>query len=236
MHQISNEAVETSSPPASLTDTSNSYRLSLRANFSWTFVGNIIYSGCQWGIVVVLAKLGSPVLVGQYALGVAIAMPVIALSQLQLRPVIASDVREKYRFGEYLSFRLLATVLAVLIVLGIPLALRSGSTETPLIFMVGLALALESVSDLYYARLQLIDRMDRIAKSQIVRAPLALAALGLVVHFTGSLVLGVGAMVIVRLAVLIGYDMRPRTHLLAPFEDNSQEYREQLDKMKELLK
>ncbi len=29
---------------------------SLRWNFSWTFVGNIIYSGCQWGMLVVLAK------------------------------------------------------------------------------------------------------------------------------------------------------------------------------------
>jgi O-antigen/teichoic acid export membrane protein len=227
---------ETCSPARSLADKSNSYRLSLRANFSWTFVGNIIYSGCQWGIVVVLAKLGSPVLVGQYALGVAIAMPVIALSQLQLRPVIASDVREKYRFGEYLTFRLLATILAILIVLAIPLALHSSSTETPLIFMVGLALALESVSDLYYARLQLIDRMDRIAKSQIVRAPLSLTALGIVVHLTGSLVLGVGAMVIARLAVLIGYDMRPRTHLLLPFNGNSQESSKELDKMKQVLR
>ncbi len=86
----------------------------------------MIYSACQWGIVVVLAKLGSPVLVGEYALGVAIATPVIALSQLQLRPVIASDVHEKYRFGDYLGFRLMATLLASLIVVAIALVVRSG--------------------------------------------------------------------------------------------------------------
>ena len=38
---------------------------SLRWNFSWTFVGNIIYSGCQWGMLVVLAKVGNPEMVGQ---------------------------------------------------------------------------------------------------------------------------------------------------------------------------
>ncbi len=227
---------ETCSSAASFAESADSHRLSLRANFSWTFVGNVIYSACQWGIVVVLAKLGSPVLVGEYALGVAIATPVIALSQLQLRPVIASDVHEKYRFGDYLGFRLMATLLASLIVVAIALVVRSGPNETPLVILVGLALSLESVSDLYFARLQFIDRMDRIAKSQIVRAPLALAALGLLVHFTGSLVLGIAGMVIARLAVLIAYDMRPRTHSLLPLNGFPQQASEQLHEMKQLLK
>ena len=227
---------ETCTSVASVADAADSHRLSLRANFSWTFVGNLIYSACQWGIVVVLAKLGSPVLVGEYALGVAIATPVIALSQLQLRPVIASDVHEKYRFGDYLGFRLVATLVAILVVLAIPLVVHSGPTETPLVVLVGLALALESLSDLYFARLQFIDRMDRIAKSQIVRAPLSLAALGLGVHFTGSLALGVAGMVIVRLAVLLGYDMRARTHLLLPLDGDSPHAREQVDQMRKLLK
>ena len=38
--------------------------ITLRRNFSWTFVGNLVYSGCQWGMLVVLAKLGSPGMVG----------------------------------------------------------------------------------------------------------------------------------------------------------------------------
>ena len=227
---------ESCSPAVSLAEASDAHRLSLRANFSWTFVGNVVYSACQWGIVIVLAKLGSPVLVGQYALGVAIATPVIALSQLQLRPVIASDVHEKYRFGEYLGFRLMATLLATLVVLAIPIVLHSGAGMTPLVFLVGLSLALESISDLYFARLQFIDRMDRIAKSQIARAPLSLIALGLVVHFTGSLALGVAAMVVARMAVLIGYDMRPRTHFLQPFDANSAQAREQLNYVKEILR
>ncbi|MGI8856402.1 MAG: hypothetical protein ACR2JW_11675, partial [Thermomicrobiales bacterium] len=53
---------------------------SLRANFSWTFVGNVVYAACQWGMLVVLAKLGSPEVVGQFALGLAITAPVIMLT------------------------------------------------------------------------------------------------------------------------------------------------------------
>ena len=57
---------------------------SLRWNFSWTFVGNVVYSACQWAMLVVLAKIGNPEMVGQYGLAMAIATPVLALSTLQL--------------------------------------------------------------------------------------------------------------------------------------------------------
>jgi len=213
---------ETCSPGVVLTAPPVSRGLSLRANFSWTFVGNAIYSACQWGALVALAKLSSPLIVGQYSLGVAIATPVISLTGLQIRSVIASDVRETYQFGEYVAFRILSIGLAILMILAIPLALHSGPFMTLLTFVIGLSLAVENLSDVYYARLQYIDRMDRIAKSQILRAPLSLLALGLGVYL-GGLTWGVAAMVLVRIAVLLGYDLRIRTHASEPLEPNSPE-------------
>jgi O-antigen/teichoic acid export membrane protein len=226
---------ESCSPAVSLA-ASSPYKLSLRANFSWTFAGNVVYAACQWGTLVVLVKLGTPVLVGQYALGVAIAAPVIMLAQLQLRSVIASDVRGDYRFGDYLAFRLVSTALAVFVVLAIPLALRSGPVLTPLIFLVGLSLAVEAISDVFYARLQLIERMDRIAKSQMVRGPLGLAAMGLGVYLTGRVSWGVAAMVVARLAVLVGYDVRPRTQSLEPAAEDPQQARKQFEHVKTTLR
>ena len=40
--------------------------LSLRANFSWTFIGNVINAGAWFLMTVVLAQLGSPEDVGLY--------------------------------------------------------------------------------------------------------------------------------------------------------------------------
>ena len=210
--------------------------LSLRANFSWTFVGNSIYSACQWGALVALAKLSSPVIVGQYALAMAIAAPVTSLTGLQIRPVFASDVKETYKFGEYVGFRLASIALAMMIILAIPLILRSGPMMTILTFVIGLSLATENISDVYYARLQSIDRMDRIAKSQILRAPLSLVALGLGVYFTGSLTWGVASTVLVRAAVLLGYDLRIQTHSPEPLEKDSPASRVAFERLKETLR
>src|SRR3954466_10204757 len=84
--------------------------LSLRTNFSWTFIGNVVYAGCQWGMLMVLAKRGNPQLVGEYALGLAVTAPVIMLSNLQLRAVLATDANEEHPFSAYLWLRLFTTV------------------------------------------------------------------------------------------------------------------------------
>jgi len=64
----------------------------LRADFTWVLSGNVLYSACQWGIVVVLAKLGSPAQLGEYALGLAVAAPIILFANLQLRALLACGI------------------------------------------------------------------------------------------------------------------------------------------------
>jgi O-antigen/teichoic acid export membrane protein len=186
---------------------------SLRWNFSWTFVGNVVYSACQWGILVLLAKIGNPEMVGQYGLAMAIATPVLALSSLQLRAVLTTDVKERIHFGEYLGFRLMTTVLSLLVITAI--ALRSRPESMAGILVLGLAQAIEMVSDLYHGRMQFHEHMDRIATSMILRALLGLAALGVGVYLTHRVLWGVVGLALARVVVLLGYDIRKRTQLLS---------------------
>ena len=148
--------------------------LSLRSNFSWTFAGNVVYAGCQWGMLVVLAKLGSPERVGQFSLGLAVTAPVIIFSNLQLRAVQAIDARREYRFGHYLALRLATTVLALFVIAGIACGFR---LETALVILaIGLAKAFESFSNVVYGLSQSHERMDRIALSLMIKGPLSLAS------------------------------------------------------------
>jgi O-antigen/teichoic acid export membrane protein len=124
----------------------------------------------------------------------------------------------------------------MLIILAIPLILHSGQMMTLLTFVIGLTLAIENISDVYYARLQYIDRMDRIAKSQILRAPLSLAALCVGVYFTGKLTWGVAFTVLVRATVLLGYDMRVQTHSPEPLDKDSSTSRTAFEHLKETLR
>src|SRR4029077_9799987 len=79
--------------------------LSRGSNFAWILAGNVMSAACQWGAIVAMAKLGSSFMVGQFALGLAIATPVLMFTNLHLRAVQATDARRLCSFAEYLRLR-----------------------------------------------------------------------------------------------------------------------------------
>ncbi len=196
--------------------------LTLRRNFSWTFIGNIIYAGCQWGMLVVLAKLGSPEMVGKFTLGLAITAPVIMFTNLQLRTVQATDAKQQYLFSDYLGLRLLGTSLALVVIVAITLMSGYAWETSLIILLVGLAKAFESIRDVFYGLIQQHERMDRMAISLMIKGPLSLLLLAMGVYISGNLVWGVLGLVFAWAGVLLGYDVRSGIYILSSNNSNSQ--------------
>lgn len=180
---------------------------SLRRNFLWTFSGNMVYAGCQWGMLIVLAKLTDPAMVGQFALALAITAPVFMLTSLQLRAVQATDARHEYRFGEYLGLRYLGSALGLAVVAAIPVLLRYRWALAAVVLAVACAKAIESVSDVIYGLLQQHEQMDRIARSMMIKGPLSLAALGAAVYVNRTALSGAVALAAAWLLGLLCYDV-----------------------------
>ncbi|MBD2165285.1 oligosaccharide flippase family protein [Calothrix membranacea FACHB-236] len=189
--------------------------LTLKRNFSWTFMGNAVYAGCQWGMLVVLAKLGSPEMVGLFTLGLAVTAPIIMFTNLQLRAVQATDAKQQYLFSDYLGLRLLGTTLALMIIAAITLVSGYQLQTSLIILLVGLAKAFESISDVYYGLIQQHERMDRMAISLMIKGPLSLLLLGIGVYLSGHLVWGVLGLVLAWAVVLVAYDIPSGAYILA---------------------
>lgn len=189
-------------------------RPSLRANVSWTFVGNVVNEGSWWAMTVVLARLGSPEHVGRFALGLAATAPVFMFATLRLRDVQATDVKGEYRFGDYFALRLTTTALAMLVVVGI--ALVSGYTGEAawVIVATGISKAMEAISDAYYGLFMKHERLDRIAKSMMIKGPLSLVGLAIGFVLTGSVFWGVVGLAAARALVMVAYDTRNAARIL----------------------
>lgn len=180
--------------------------VSLRRNFIWNLAGNVVYAACQWGILVVLAKLTSPEMVGRFALGLAITAPIIMLSQLQLRGVLATDTMDEYAFGHYLGLRLVTTFLALLVI-GVVVLSGNYAIHTALVVLaVGISKAFESVSDVYYGLMQKHERLDLIARSLMMKGAFSLVALGLIVILTGDVLSGIFGLSLTWFLLLLFYD------------------------------
>ena len=182
--------------------------LSLRKNFSWTFAGRVVYAASQWGILVVLAKLGNPEMVGQFALGIAVTAPFVMFANLNLRAVQATDTRREYQFADYLGLRMITTVLAYPIIVGIVLVSGYGRDTALVILFIGLSKSFEAISDIFFGLLQQRERMDRIAKSLMIEGPITLAVMGIILYFTRSVVWATAGMAVVWGLQLLLYDMR----------------------------
>lgn len=181
---------------------------SLRSNFAWTFAGNAVYAAGQWALLSLLAKLGGSEMLGQYALALAITSPVAMLSHLNLRAVIATDVTGKHPFGDYLTVRLAATVLGLGAIGILALVASPDAAMMPVILAVGVAQSAENISDAFYGAFQRRERMDRIARSMMIRAVLSAIALGCALWLTRSIVAATVALAAARLASLLLYDVR----------------------------
>ncbi|MBI4874081.1 MAG: lipopolysaccharide biosynthesis protein [Acidobacteria bacterium] len=183
-------------------------RLSLAANFSWTLAGNLVFALCQWGLLVVLARLGNPEAVGRFTLAFAVTAPAFMFANLQLRAVQATDAKGLYGFGDYLGLRALTTAATVSVLVALAAA-RPWPRETALTMVAVIAAkAFESFSDVCYGWRQRNEQMDRIGVSLMLRGILSLGAFAAVFYVTRSVVWSAAALAGAWLTVLLACDAR----------------------------
>ena len=181
--------------------------LSLRHNFAWVFPANIVYAACHWGILVALAKLGTVTLVGQFVLGLSVTSPIFVCASLQLRSIQATDPEREFRFGEYLGLRIVASAAALLLVLLVTWSAGHTGQLLAALLLMGLAKAIESISDIVYGSLQLHGRMDRVARSRVAHGVLSLGSIAIGTSLTGTILGALSGLVVCRLVVLLAYDL-----------------------------
>ena len=207
---VSSPTAQATSPPTEVFQA-----FPLRINFAWTLTGNVVYAGCQWGMVMAIAKLGTPAMLGQFALGLAIAAPVFLMSQLHLRAVQATDARNEYSFGNYLALRIVGTALALIIVTGIAF-LSAYRRETALVVLaVAMAKAAESLSDIIYGFWQKQERLDQIAIAMMGRGIGSLVVLATVLYLTRNIVFSVAAMALWWALWLVTYERGAAIRMLS---------------------
>lgn len=179
----------------------------LRHSFAWTFAGNVVYAGSQWGLVVVLARLATPGALGTFALALAVTAPVFLLFGLHLRAGQATDAARGFAFADYLGVRLAGMAAALAVVALVAVASGYGAEAAVAVVAVGATKAIEGLSDVHYGALQAHERMRPIAISLMARGVLSLAAFAGALAMGAGLVAAVAALGVAWILVLLAYDV-----------------------------
>lgn len=180
-------------------------RASLLANFSWVLGGRVVYVASQWAMLVVLARLGTPEIVGQFGLALALTAPAFMLAQLGLRDLYTTE-RDAASFPVYLTLRLLSLGGALCWVVALALSGYSAAVAA-VIVLVGAAKAVESVSDVLFAPIQREERLEYMGRSFVIRGVLTVAAMAAAMYLLRSLVAAAAVMLACWTLVLLFYDL-----------------------------
>ncbi len=181
--------------------------LSVRNNFVWSLIGNVLYAFCQWGMLVVLAKMCSKETVGTYVLGITVTSPIFLFAGLQLRRLQATDANEEFQFGHYLGLQLAACIVAILACWGVGWFSGYHDASLAVILLVGFSKAVETLSNTFYGLFQQRERLDRISKSMVLQGVLSACGLCGGVVLTGDIVWACAWSAIARLAAVLLYDV-----------------------------
>ena len=185
------------------------------ANFAFSTVGNVLYAGGQGLILVSLAKLGTPAMVGDLTLGLAITSPVMTLAGLELQAIQATDAGGEHTFATYLRVRLLTSIGALLLLIAIIYLTNLDLTKSLIILAFWLTKSADSVSDTVYGLLCRYERMDMMSWSLVARGLLSPVAFALTFHWTRSVALATLGLALSTVTVLVCYDWGCARRMLA---------------------
>jgi O-antigen/teichoic acid export membrane protein len=176
-------------------------------SLSWTLSGNIIYAASQWGVLIILSRLGSPETVGKFSLALSITAPVILFFNLDLRNIQATDANTKFNFNDYLGLRIRTTIIAFIFIIIITLIMSSSLESKLVVVIIALSKSFESISDVIYGFMQYQNRMDIIAKSIIIKGVSSLVVVLFVFSITKNLALSMLALSFVWGFIMLKHDL-----------------------------
>lgn len=182
--------------------------LSIKRNMLWNSSGSIFYLGCQWLLSIVVVRLSSDYSsAGVLALAMAIGNIFTPLAGYRMRTMQVSDVKHEYCSGQYMAFRIVTVLIALILCLVYSL-LTCQLDTLPAISLFLLYKAIELIIDVMHGLDQQHMRLDIAGKSMMARGILTILSFAAAFLLSGSLEIAFLAMITSTLPVGIFYDLR----------------------------
>jgi len=158
---------------------------SLRKNVGYALVGNGALNACRFLVIAILAKLTTPEIVGAFDFANSVlSAPIVLFFALELRAAYVADTRNQFTFGTYRALRNSGMSAATIcLALGIFLRARTADDMTLVLLMAGvcgLRLILHW-AEIYWGVFQRRERLDRLARSNVMRGAALLGAFAVLV-------------------------------------------------------
>lgn len=181
--------------------------VTIGANIGWTLLSSMTLAGCQWLVMVAIARLGTAQQLGQYSLAVAITGPIVMLCRLNMRTVMVTDAKSVHPFADYFSTRLVLAVAGLLLIGVYAFAShQDGAVSLALLALMAMKAA-ESQSEIIYGALEKQGRFRIVSASALQRGVLLVLVVAVLLWRDASLNAALLATGLAWFLVLLLHDM-----------------------------
>lgn len=187
---------------------SNLKGMSLKRNTLWNIFGNIIHSLSQWALIVIIAKLTNPEMVGIFSLGLALTAPLVLFLRFNLRMTVASDLTNEFNLGDYFTFRIYSSILFLASMFLLMSIYPTDIYTKAVVLSLSLGKVFESISDIIHADWQKKERFDFIAKSKIIKSFSSTLVFIIIMFLTKNLLIATISLSFMWLIFLVFYEKR----------------------------
>lgn len=188
--------------------------LSVKRNALWNTVGSFIYLAANWLITVLVVVLGSGYSdSGTLAVAMAVGNIYATIILFRVRPIQVSDVNEQFAAGEYVSLRIICSLIGAGFCLVYSL-FTVASADMPVVLLYMAFKCTDSFVDVYEGVVQQHGRLDYPAVSQILRGVLVLVLFSVGMVVFRNLAVAVLLMTVGSLVVVVCYDV-PKASMFA---------------------
>lgn len=170
-------------------------------------VGNLIYAGCQWGMLVAIARLGDALMVGQFALALAITTPIFLLTNLNLRYVQVTDSADRFQPCDFMSLQVITSAIAFLLVFAIAIFAQDNYDMILLILAMAGVKVTELFCDVIYGIHNKRECMRAICIGRVSRGFLSFLSIIVLLPTTQSLTISIVGLALVNVLVLVAVDV-----------------------------
>lgn len=185
-------------------------QLSIKQNMAWNSIGSLTYLGLQWLITILVVRMeGGYAAAGSLSLAMTVYGVFQPLAMYRMYTYQVSDVKRENTLGEYMSFRVITSAIAILgCCVYAFLTCPTGSFVAILLYALFKTAGL--LIDVLHGEDQLAMRMDLVGKSLIVQGVTTFVAFCFLFMLTSSIEWAVFGMFVATCFVGLFYDL-PRT-------------------------
>ncbi|MBR3241295.1 MAG: oligosaccharide flippase family protein [Parasporobacterium sp.] len=181
--------------------------VSIKKNIVWNSVGTFVMFFCQWLMMVLVVRLSGYSDSGILSLSVSCGNVFLIIAAFGVKTFQVSDVKDKYKDGEYYGAKLITILFTVAAGLVWTFVSSYEGVEKTSILLYMVYIMVYSYSDAVYGALQKKWRLDIAGISMCIRNIAALVIFCLVIWLTKEIRYALVAILAASLAVLFFYDL-----------------------------